>query len=93
MATENDEIGSHTQLPTSVAKVSYWHIPRHVSNDHARIREMYFDDMNEALIFEAVNSAAPELAMLLPIIHQSKFREEPEKLLLFERNLQFTLSG
>lgn len=61
------EGASHEQTPTSVAKVSYWHIPNGADYHNARACMAYFDDADAAAKFAQRYANPPEMALLIPI--------------------------
>jgi len=58
------ECGSLKRLPTSVASVSFWHIPGETMYDRAVVIIAYFDDLETAEKFQQKYEAPPEMACL-----------------------------
>lgn len=59
--------GTLQQEPTSVAKVSFWHIPGGYDYSNAQVVLAYFSNLEAAERFERRYHDVPEMACMVPI--------------------------
>jgi hypothetical protein len=61
--------GTMEQQTTTVAKVSFWHIPRGSDYHNATTVKCFFDNAEKAEAFANKYSQPPEMAVVAPIQH------------------------